>query len=213
MTRKSADGTTSDMTEIVHQAIGYRITFETFNDFFGAWLKRNFFTRRRLVIALVLSIGLMVATAVVSWKMYAELLILPNTPLWPNILIAGVMIVVALLLYFVLAIIPVYIFSPILSYLWLVVTFAIGPVRKRVNSAEISQQGISKSYEQHNHITPWNVVYDLVETKKSFLIFTNRNCAMMIPKAGFASSEQAKAFWSTAQNYWQQARTNTPPIS
>jgi len=198
------------MTEITHQIVGYRITFETLNGFFGAWLKSNLFTRRRLVIALVLSLGLVIATAVVSWKTYAELLILPHVPFWPNILIAGVMIVVALLLYFTLAIIPVYIFSPILSYLWLLVTFAFGPVRKRINSAEVSQQGISKSFEQHNHVTPWSAVYYLVETKKSLFIFTNRNCAMMIPKAGFADLDKANAFWSAAQIYWQQVRAVTP---
>jgi hypothetical protein len=59
-------------------------------------------------------------------------------------------------------------------------------------------------------VTPWSAVYYLVETKKSLFIFTNRNCAMMIPKAGFADLDQANAFWSAAQIYWQQARAVTP---
>lgn len=194
------------MTEITHQVIGYRITFETFNGFFGAWLKHNLFTRRRLIFTLVFTATLIAITIITCWRTFAIIASEPNLPIWWTIPIFAVAAIVMFLFCFLIIAIPMYILSPLVSYLWLIVTFLLGPVRKRINSAEVSQQGISKSFEQHNHLTPWHTVYDLVETKKSLLVFTTRNCAMMIPKAGFTNLDLANAFWSAARTYWQQAR-------
>ena len=162
------------------------------------------------MITLVFTAVLAGITVFTGWQMFGLMANEPNLPIWWKIPTFAFMAVAMLLFSFLIVAIPMYVLSPIVSYLWLVITFALGPVRKLTNTAEISQQGISKSFEQHNHVTPWSAVYDLVETKKSLLIFTNRNCAMMIPKAGFATIEQVNAFWSAAQNYWQKARAVAP---
>ena len=186
--------------------IEYKITIETFNDFFGAWLKRNLFARHRLKITALFAVALLVIAVVTGWRTFQLMIIEPNLPLWLKISELVVFLSAEAVFAFLVVAIPVYILSPIVSYLWLVLMFIIGPVRKRVNTAEISEQGITKTYEMHGHTTPWSAVYDLVETKKSLLIFTNRNCAMMIPKRAFSAPEAADAFFIAACTFWKRAK-------
>lgn len=194
------------MTDENFSARDYKITFETFNGFFGAWLKRNLFIRHRFTVTLTFTAVLMIIVAVTGRQMLGLMINEPNMLLWIKILELSLLFVLEAMLSFVIVAIPVYILSPIVSYIWLAISFMIGPVRKRANTANVSVEGITKSYATYSHTTPWSAVYDLVETRKSLLIFTNRNCAMMIPKRAFETPEAAQAFFAAASTYWHRAK-------
>ena len=71
-----------------------------------------------------------------------------------------------------------------------------------MHSIEISDSGITKSSEVTRIEIKWAGIYDVTETRKTILLFTNRKCALIVPKSAFASAEEATIFTTAARNYW-----------
>jgi hypothetical protein len=100
-----------------------------------------------------------------------------------------------------------YVLSPLLSYAVQLFSFVFGPMRRRVNSIRIDKVGFHRTSNGEPNALGWNEVHEVVATKSSILIFTNRNCAVMVPKSAFTNRETADAFAQAAVTYWTDAKS------
>jgi len=184
-------------------AVDYKVRFGTLNAFFWIWVKRNNFTRRKLVIMLILA---------------ALMTVLSGQPIisamWPDVvrgkispLMICVFVVVMALTSIVMSSIIMYVVSPALSYIVQVLGYVFGPLRHRINTVDMDASGLHRPSVNGTGDLAWNKVHDVVATKSSILIFTNRNCAVMIPKSAFATPGAADVFAQSAIKYWTDAKS------
>ncbi len=101
----------------------------------------------------------------------------------------------------------IYVISPVLSYVVQLITYIFGPLPRRKNSIRIDYEGLHKTSNGQASDFAWNKVHAVVDTRSSILIFTNRNCAVMIPKSAFATHDAADAFAQKALEYWTDAKS------
>lgn len=186
--------------------VTYRVGFGNLNAFFGAWLKRTWFdrtNRRRFllywaVIAALIGFGLRsMMTSRDFWR--ADLMV--------N-LISGVLGGVVFLLYTaVIAFVLTQVLGPPLIYLTQAATFIFGPLRKRTSQLRADAAGIDKTTNGVAGQTKWRDFTDVVVTRKTVLLFTNRNCATIVPKSAFTTPAEAEAFAAFAHAQWTDARS------
>jgi len=187
------------MSQADLSATDYRIGFGTLNAFFWTWVKRNNFSKRKFIVTLNLA-GLLALTAFLPIgptpaKDY-------DAPPMP-----GIAILIFGLAFVLMSSIIVYVVSPLMSYVVQLFSFIFGPMRKRVNSIRIDKDGFHKTSNGEPNTLGWNQVHEVVATKSSVLIFTNRNRAVMVPKSAFATRETADAFAQAALTYWTDAKS------
>ena len=100
-----------------------------------------------------------------------------------------------------------YVLSPVMSYVVQLFSFVFGPMRRRTNSIRVDTGGFHKTANDELNTLEWSHVHEVVATKSSILIFTNRNCAVMVPKSAFATPDAADAFAQSAIRYWTDAKS------
>ncbi len=181
----------------------YIIRFENYQGFIGYWLKTNLFSTANRNRFLIYSV-------IITIMLCASILPLLNNALkkgGADWLIPVIFVAVSLLLGSVfIAAIMVYLIGPILIYAIQTATFFIGPMRKRINTVALSASGIHKVSNNTSSELAWSAVYDVIETRKTILVFTNRKCALIVPKNAFDALETANKFASQAKDYWTQAK-------
>ena len=189
----------------MHTTHAYRIGFGNYNAFFAAWMKRGFFTRRRLLIwlgmtlvMLFLSVGLSMYAQSILGKPHGHPLEV-SRGFWMAV-IAGI-IVSSLLCSAVI----VYLLSLSLIYVLQLAGFLLGNIRRRTQGVALSAPHITKTVDDVARETPWSQVHDIVAMKQTLLIFTSRNSAMVIPKSAFETPENADRFVAAAQHFWTEA--------
>jgi hypothetical protein len=191
------------MSEADLSATDYKIRFGTLNAFFWTWVKRNNFTKRKLVVMLALAAAFAVVAAMPVAPMIMTTLREGTVP----ILLAAFFGIFAILYFVFMSSFILYVLSPTLSYVVQLFGFVFGPMRRRVNSIRIDAGGFHKTSNGEPNALDWSQVHEVVATKSSILIFTNRNCAVMIPKSAFASRDAADAFAQAAVTYWMDAKS------
>ena len=191
------------MSETELSATDYRIGFGTLNAFFWTWVKRNNFSRRKLIVMLILA----AAMAVMAVMPVAPLIVAAFRDRTAPLILSAVFGVFAILWFLFVSSVIMYLLSPALSYIVQVFSFIFGPMRRRINSVRIDPAGVLKTSNGEPNALGWNQVHEVVATKSSVLIFTNRNCAVMIPKSAFASREAADAFAQSAVKYCTDAKS------
>ncbi len=191
------------MTETDLSATDYKIGFGTLNAFFWTWVKRNNFSRRKLVIVLILT----AAMAVLGVMPIAPQIVSAFREGTVPLVLAAFFGVVMILMFMLMSSVIMYVVSPIMSYVVQVFSFVFGPMRRRTNSIRIDAGGLLKTSNGEPNALDWTQVHEVVATKSSILIFTNRNCAVMVPKSAFASRDAADAFAQSATRYWTDAKS------
>lgn len=173
------------MTEL--STAPYRIDFASNNAFIGAWLKRNTFSRRSLGRFLLYSLMILCLTMFGSHSVIADM--------FGHNSARGVFLAAAFaLISLIFAAILTYILAPAFTWLWQALSYAMGPLGKRHQTLRVTDTGIEKAVDNDRQMLPWDGIFDVVETKTTVLVFTSRNCAMIVPKAAFAAPEEATAF-------------------
>ena len=168
----------------------FKLTLRDFSAFYSEWRKRNMLFKtevRRLALYIFL------LSAVLLWNS-RESLIFPGISMATKGMAIGFLVIAIVILALLLAAFLVFILSPALIYIWQAVRFLSGPVRKYPQSLKASLEGIIKTVNGTSHTTAWADVLDFVETKRTLLIFTGKNSALIIPKSAFASNEVASDF-------------------
>ncbi len=164
----------------------YRIDFASYNAFVGAWLKRTYFTRRNLPRFLLFAV-LIAATSFWNSRGYADTI--------GMVILALISILGGL----ALSAIVTYAIAPALIWLWQAIVYFTAPLPKRLQSARLNESGVEKAVGDERHLTGWNGIHDVVEVKKAILLFTNRNCAMIVPRSAFATPRAATVFFEMAE--------------
>ena len=191
------------MTDTDLSATDYKIGFGTMNAFFWIWVKRTNFSKRKLIVMLILAVLL----AVTSFLPMVPALVKDFRDLPYPLLLVGILILLGGLMFVLMSSIIMYVASPIMSYAVQVFSFVFGPMRRRVNSIRIDKGGLHRTSNGEPSALGWNEVHEVVATKSSILIFTNRNCAVMVPRSAFASREAADTFAQGAVKYWTDAKS------
>ena len=177
----------------------YRPNLSAYDAFFATWLKRSLFTRQRLVVCLVTGL----AMAVICMGPILPQIVKGShgaTLFWAS----TVFCVIALVTGVIMAAIFVYAASPLLTYLLQAAAFMVTANSRPQRTIEISDTGISKSTGDSNS---WSSIHEVVDTRSTVLIFTNRNCAVMIPKSAFATPSEAEMFATSAMTHWQATKS------
>jgi hypothetical protein len=52
----------------------------------------------------------------------------------------------------------------------------------------------------------WQGIYNIYESKNLFIIYYSSLTAIFVPKRAFNSEEEAKCFYNTALNYWNESK-------
>ncbi|HVV16908.1 MAG TPA: YcxB family protein [Polyangia bacterium] len=182
-------------------SVQYRVGFGNYVAFFGAWLKRSLFdrvSRRRLLVYA----GILGVVQGGAMSMLALPLLvggLPGPVFWA--IIAITLVVTS----FIYAAIFVFILGPLLQFLWHTGRYLFNP--KVEQTVSLSTAGLTKTLVDAETTTTWRTVTALVETRKTLLLFTSRNAAMIIPKSAFASGEEADQFVAAARHHWEDAHS------
>ncbi len=193
------------MTDATLSSHDYRIGFGDFNAFFGAWLKRGFFTRQRLYIWLGMAAALSLLTLGTIPVLLSGMNKAQKLPFQMDALFWCVMIAVFVLSCLIFSGIIVYLLTLPLIYVVQLAGFILGSIRRRKQSVALSSQRIAKTVDDAVSETPWSRVHSVTATRQTVLIFTSRNSAMVIPKRAFDTAEMAEAFAASAQHYWTEA--------
>jgi len=183
--------------------VTYRVGIGNLNAFFGAWWKRTQFEGTNLG-----RLGLyaaFVATFLI-WSIWHYVFGGKATVGFAAgyLLILGCLIFISSL---VAASVVVFIAFPLLTYALQILTFAFGPMRKRTSHVRADPRGVNKTTGGVESHTKWRDFTGVVETKKTVLLFTNRNCAAIVPKSAFASPVEADAFAAFAKAQWNDAQS------
>jgi hypothetical protein len=101
----------------------------------------------------------------------------------------------------------VFVVGPPMIYITQALAFALGPLRKRTSHLRADASGIDKTTDNVESRTKWRDFADVVVTRKTVLLFTNRNCAAIVPKSAFASPAEAEAFAAFAKAQWAEAQS------
>jgi len=187
--------------------VTYRVGFDNLNAFFGVWLNRTWFDRTSRRRFLLYSLGIL---GLLLLGMYP---ILSGSHFWPSDEIGinaafGVFATVCLCLTcaffgFVL----VFIVGPFMTYGAQLLVFAVGPMPRRISRVRATTAGVDKTTGESSAVTKWRDFTSVVVTRKTVLLFTNRNCAAIIPKSAFASPAEAEAFAAFAKAQWTEAQS------
>jgi hypothetical protein len=165
---------------------GYSIKVSDYSAFYRAYLRHNYWTLSRCLW----TVGY---AAFLFFVVFASK---PNHAMdWADMIIMTV-----------LAISVSYIVTPVLTYIHGVTQFAFGKAVKVQHNLSISGEGVTKSSPLATVSIPWTSLYAIDETRSTILFFTNRRCAIMLPKSAFASLESTVSFLSTARSYLAQAK-------
>lgn len=177
----------------------YGISFGNQSAFFWAWLKKNWMGKKNRQRFFLYSGILCLLTLFSMTSSYKEILTgVGNNFIWfamfmllafgiSSALMAGAM---------------VFLLGPLLIYVWQSVSYVFGSASRRRQTVHLSAAGLTKYVGESSSHLEWSRVFDLVETRGALLLFTNPNCAMIIPKSAFASSELAEQFAKEAHaNY------------
>lgn len=167
------------MTELATAT--YRIDFASHNAFVLAWLRRNVFSRRNLGRFLVFA-GLAAVLCFVQMKGLAG----PAR----QVLAAGAAILSGL----IIGAAMVYVLAPVTIWLWQMLSFGFGGLRLRDQAVRLTGSGVEKTVGADSHVTGWDGIHEVVDTRRALLLFTGRNSAMVIPKSAFATPEAATVF-------------------
>ncbi len=187
--------------------VTYRVGFDHLNAFFGAWWKRTRFDRISWRRFLLYSLGTL---ALLLLGMYRTI---SGSHFWPA---GGLGIDAAFGAFAVIFLglacgffgfVLVFIVGPIMTYIAQLLVFALGPMRKRTSHVRATAAGIDKTTGDRESQTPWRDFTAVIETKKTVLLFTNRNCAAIVPKSAFATPVEAEAFAAFAKAQWTDAQS------
>ncbi len=189
------------MSEPVFE-VTYRVGMGDLNAFFWAWWKRTRFDKanwKRFTVYALAIVGLLIFS-LKSWisKSYT-VGFGPFFTVYITVFFAVFGLLTALALTFVV--------GPLLTYLLQLAAFAFGPMRHRVCHLRATNTGLEKTSKAVESQTKWRDFAGVVDTRRTVLLFTNRNCATIIPKSAFASPTEAEAFAAFAKAQWEDART------
>lgn len=187
--------------------VTYRVGFAGMNAFFGAWQKRTWFDRTNRRRFLLYS-GVILALAIFGARSF-----LSRPTFWPhhqlglNLIYGAVFLLTSAIGCALVAFVLIFFLSPLLTYCAQLVSFVFGPMRRRTSRLRATATGIDKTTGSVESRTKWHDVTAVVETKKAILLFTNRNCAAIVPKSAFSSPEDAQAFADFAKAQWDDAQS------
>lgn len=168
----------------------FKLTLRDFNTFYGEWRRRNVLFARE---ARRLGFYMLLIGAVLLWNSRANIVhptLNAGTEKAESLLLVIIIGIAALLM----AAFLVFIVSPALIYFWQAIRFLSGPVGKYPQSLKVTLEGIEKTVNGTSHTVAWTDTGDLVDAKKTLLIFTSKNSAFIIPKSAFASEEAVSDF-------------------
>jgi len=163
---------------------GYRISAATYNSFFAVYLRRNLLRLPRFLWACAYTLLLMLITA--STHHF-------KVDVWDIITMS------------VFSFATIYVLIPFGAYFVGIIQFATGKMPKVTHTINITEEAATKSSPLATITVPWSALHAVDQSKRAIFFFTNRSCAIMIPKSAFASQQAAHDFLSTAQAYWQHA--------
>ncbi|MDC7677607.1 YcxB family protein [Asticcacaulis machinosus] len=196
------------MTEASLKTNSYKIRLENLNDFFQVWIKTKYaqnIWRKFWIGSVVLIATMMFFTVPMLSTITADA---PDIPGFAPAVTTFMIIFVSLVCCLFTAIF-LFVLSPLINYLTQLMIFIISPVSRRENQVEITASKFSKSSGHKHSETEWANIYDVSETCKTILIFANKNCAIIIPKSAFDSSEDADTFSKTSSKHWLLAKDIT----
>lgn len=177
--------------------VRYKVGFGNYVAFFGSWLKRSLFDRTSHRRFLIYSL---VAAALLAFSMWQHATGFITSSLgWIFVVVS--IVITALLC----AAILVFILGPLLLFIWHTGRYLFNP--KVEQAVSLSSAGITKTSADNETTTEWRAVTAFVETRKTVLLFTGRNAAMIIPKSAFSSPGDADRFTAAARHHWEDAHS------
>ncbi|MDV6332612.1 YcxB family protein [Asticcacaulis sp. 201] len=181
----------------------FRIGFGAQSAFFAAWLRKNGFgkTARRRFLAYTGIVTLLMVFGIGA-----------NVPGLQSITYTVVFVyillfIVSLIIGALFAAIMIFLIGPIVVWVWMAVSYLIGPWPKRTQRLRLTDTRVIKQVGESEYSLTWKEVFDLVETRKTLLIFTQRNCALIVPKLAFDTPEASQAFVAYAKARWMDAKS------
>ena len=193
------------MTDATLSSQDYRIGFGDYNAFFGAWLRRGFFTKQRLYIWLGMAAALLFLTLGTIPLLLSGINKAQKLPFQADALFWCIVIAVFVLSCLVFSGIIVYLLTLPLIYITQLAGFILGSIRRRKQRVALSPHLVTKTVDDVINETPWARVHSIAATRGTILIFNSRNSAMVIPKRAFDTLEAAEAFAAKANHYWTEA--------
>ena len=168
--------------------VEYRYNIRNLNDFMIAWIFGNFFTWQKML-------GAAIVAAIISGITWlGDPSRFKSTTLLGTLVLASAFYFIAL---------------PIVSWFATLLTLGLGKQRMTVRTTDITSAEIVSSALGTQVTMKWSAIHRVHITRNTILIFTNRNCAYIIPKSAFTTPEAADVFATAAQTYWQDSRTVT----
>ncbi|WP_189485759.1 YcxB family protein [Asticcacaulis endophyticus] len=197
------------MTEAALKTNSYKIKSENLTDFFTVWLKKHYFDKnlwRKLWISSAIIIAIMMfVTVPILTTMTSDL----NDYPWLGPIVIFFTILITCLACLLMTAAFLFVASPLINYLTQLLIFVISPVSRRENQVEITSSKLFKSSGNKDSETDWAKIYDVSETRKTILLFYNKNSAIIIPKSAFDSSDDADVFAKASSKHWLLAKDTT----
>lgn len=193
------------MTDATLSSQDYKIGLGNYNAFFGAWLKRGFFTRQRLYLWFAVTVGII---GMGFYQMRGHLgtfSFVKHPGLSFEIFLLGVSFVVGSLVYLLFSALIVYGLSALLTYVSQLIGFLLGSATRRPQTVTITPHAVTKYIGDASSTLAWSNIARVVATRRSVLLFTGRNSAIIVPKRAFDTPEAADAFAASAQHFWTEA--------
>lgn len=182
----------------------YRISFGNQSAFVWAWLRKNWLgkkNRQRFVLYTgIIGLLMLFSIAPAYGQMFTGL---GNYLIWSAIFMFLTLGIGSALM----AGIMVFILGPLLIFVWQSVSYLFSPALKRRQTVSLSTSGLTKHVGESSSQLEWTQIFDLVETAGTLLLFTNSNCAMIVPKSAFASPDEAERFTKAVQSNYASAKS------
>ncbi len=184
--------------------VTYRVGIGNLNAFFGAWWKRTRFDKVNWKRLGLYALGIEAMMLFATWPTLTSQIVAASFFDDERRIILGILELTGSL---VLALPLVFAVGPALTYAVQLATFTFGPMRRRVSHMRATTAGIDKTTGDIASQTKWRDFTGIVVTRKTVLLFTNRNCAAIVPKSAFASPAEAEAFAAFATAQWAEAQS------
>lgn len=194
------------MSEPVFE-VTYRVGLGNLNAFFGAWLKRTWFDRTNRRRYLLYSLGTLGLLLLGIYPFISSSHFWPSGGLGIDVAFGAFAILFLCLACGFFGFVLVFFVGPFMTYVAQLLVFALGPMRKRTSHMRATTAGIEKKTGETESATKWREFTGVVVTRKTVLLFTNRNCAAIVPKSAFTTVAEAEAFAAFAQKQWADAQS------
>lgn len=177
------------MSDVTYR-VDYYYRLKNLNDFMSVWFGKALFSRNRMLGFVALAIFLFATSQIGVSSFHFNWIILAITATFSGLLI--------------------YVLLPAVTWISTLLMLGLGKQRRLRRIIEITPEKLISSSEEMNVTMNWSAIHDVRSTTQTILLFTNRNCAFVVPKDAFETLAAANSFTDASTRYWKEALSGKP---